>query len=337
MISPRPIPELLHVDPAGFRETVVAAYQPVVLRGLVRDWPAVRAGATSAAALADYVKGFDRGAPVETFMGPAAINGRFFYRDDMAGFNFERRPQRIGELFDRLLAPPEDAAPLSLYAGAVPTPEHLPGFQQANPLALLDPRIAPRMWIGNASIVAAHYDLSDNLACVVAGRRRFTLFPPEQVANLYVGPLDHTIAGQSASMAFVQDPDLQRHPRMAEAMQAAQTAELEPGDAIYIPTLWWHSVQSLDRLNVLVNYWWDEQPPDSGSPLEALIHGVLAIGHMPQPRRAAWRAMFDHYVFKTGGEPAEHLAPEHRGVLGTSTPDLRRRIRAFLLRGMSRP
>ena len=35
-------------------------------------------------------------------------------------------------------------------------------------------------------------------------------------------------------------------------------ADLEPGDAIYIPALWWHAVQATGELNVLVNYWWNE-------------------------------------------------------------------------------
>ena len=79
------------------------------------------------------------------------------------------------------------------------------GSTADNRLELLPPELArPRIWLGNRSEVSAHFDLSDNIACVVAGRRRFTLFPPDQVANLYVGPLDHTMAGQPASMVAAQ-------------------------------------------------------------------------------------------------------------------------------------
>src|SRR6185295_10671014 len=98
----------------------------------------------------------------------------------------------------------------------------------------------------NRTRIAAHHDLPDNLACVVAGRRRFTLFPPEQLNNLYVGPLDFTPAGQPISRVDIDTPDLETYPRFAEALNAARRAELGPGDAVYIPALWWHDVLSLE-------------------------------------------------------------------------------------------
>ncbi len=65
------------------------------------------------------------------------------------------------------------------------------------------------------------------------------LFPPEQAANLYVGPLDMTMAGQPTSMVDLEQPDLARFPRFASAQASAQMVLLEPGDAIYIPAMWW--------------------------------------------------------------------------------------------------
>ena len=331
------VAEWRDVTPAVFRTEIVPACAPAVLRDVARSWPAVEHGRSSVRALCAYLEGFDRGAAVEAFVGPADIDGRYFYAKDLRRFNFERRQGPIGEVlrYVERLAGQQDAP--SVYVGAASVPECLPGFERENRLDLLDGIGAvPRIWFGTPSQVGSHFDQSDNFACVVAGRRRFTLFPPEQVANLYVGPLDHNMAGQPTSMVSVRDPDFEAFPRFREALAAAQAAELEPGDAIFIPALWWHNVEAVSDFNLLVNYWWDDAPQGSASPFEAMVHGLLALGELSPQRRTAWRALYDHYVFRDHGDPAAHLAPQHRGILGTPTPQLRDRIRHFLLRGLSR-
>jgi hypothetical protein len=330
------LPETERIDLRAFREEVVPAYRPLVLRGLVADWPTVQAAGSDGGAWS-LLSRFDRGRDAEAFLAPPETRGRYFYRDDMRGFNFERRVGPFGEIVRDILALADRADAPAIYIGSVPTAEVLPGFEASHQMPLLPTQLAaPRIWVGNRSEVSAHFDLSDNIACVVAGRRRFTLFPPDQVANLYVGPLDHTMAGQPASMAPLHSPDHDRYPRFAEALGSAMTAELEPGDAIYIPTLWWHHVEALSPFNILVNYWWEDLPQRAGEAFEAMVHAILGIAHLPPERRRAWRAMFDHYVFREEGDPVAHLAPEHRGILASPTPQLRQRIRQFLMRSLGR-
>lgn len=332
-----PIREIALPDAATFQREVVGGYAPVVMRGLVRDWPAVRAGGESMEAIAAHLLGFDRGASAEAFIGAPGIGGRFFYSPDMKGFNFERRRGGFAELLRYLLGVVGKEEAPSVYAGALETTQMLPGFAEANPLPLLAGLDAPpRIWLGNRSIISTHFDASDNVACVVAGRRRFTLFPPDQIHNLYVGPLDRTVAGQPTSMVELNAPDFERFPRFRDALAAAQTAELAPGDAIYIPALWWHQVEALAPFNCLVNYWWNDSP-DASARFDAMVHAVLTVSHLPPERRAAWAAMFDTFVFREHGDPAAHLAPEHRSVLGAPTPQLRQYIKAYLLRGLGRP
>jgi hypothetical protein len=328
------IDEIEGIDPIGFRERVMPGARPMVLRGLAKDWPLVREGAPQA--VAGRIAACDLGRPLETFVGPPAIEGRFFYEPGMRGFNFERRSQPLSQTLAWLLAHAEDQAPDCVYAGAVDVRSDLPRLAGELALDLLGERAQPRIWIGNAVEVSPHFDQSHNIACVIAGRRRFTLFPPEQVANLYVGPLEFTVAGQPLGMVSPDAPDLERYPRFRQALQSAQSAELEPGDAIYIPPLWWHHVRSLAPFNVLVNWWWEEAPAGSGSPFEALVHGLLAIRALQAAERKAWRAMFDHYVFQMGEDPAAHLDPQSRGVLGPMNPQLSQQIRAFLMRGLQR-
>lgn len=321
------------VDAETFTKEVLQEYRPVILRGQVRHWAAVRASAHGDRAMAEYLAGFGGGRPLEVMIGAPEIAGRFFYNDDLSGFNFQRQQVTLGQLLGELLRFAEQgvADPHALYANAATAPEHLPGWDAANALGLPTGNAPARLWIGNATQVATHYDQSNNVACVVHGRRRFTLFPPDQIANLYIGPLDHTMAGPPSSMVDPDAPDLARYPRFEEAMAHAQVAELERGDAIFIPAIWWHHVRALDRLNVLVNYWWSAEA--TASPFGALIHALMSIRDLPAPEKAAWRSWFDHYVFgPEAGGAAEHLPASARGILSAASPARTERLRAFLIR-----
>src|SRR3546814_610472 len=234
----------------------------------------------------------------------------------MRALNFARGRAPLGEVLGRLLRDRADPAPHAMAVQSEVLPELLPGFAEANAISLLPITAAPRIWIGNAIRVAPHYDLKENIGVVAAGRRRFTLFPPEQMANLYPGPLELTPAGTPISMVDLAAPDLDRYPGFATAMASAETATLAPGDAIYIPFHWWHGVDSLDRFNVFVNYWWNEARDDLGNPYDALIYGLYALRHLPADQRAVWRDVFDRYVFATDGDPVAHLPDHAKGEIG---------------------
>src|SRR5690606_16293435 len=330
------VPVWHDVDVERFRAEIAPQNRPAVLRGLVRSWPAVRESKRSPRAFADYVLRFDAGQPIRALRADPSVKGRFFYREDMRGLNFERRPETFRSALDALLALIDVEQPPATYIESTPIPEHLPGFTQENVLPLLPATVAPRIWIGNAITVQTHFDLNDNIACVVAGRRRFTLFPPDQLPNLYVGPFDFTLSGPPVSMVSLQEPDFARYPKFKEALEHAQTAELEPGDALFIPYFWWHNVESLETCNVLVNYWWNPARSFGGSPFDCLLHAIMTLRDLPPAQREAWRIVFDHYVFQKNGDPMAHLAPEHRGMLGAMTPQKAREIRAILLRVLGR-
>jgi hypothetical protein len=324
------IAEWRDVTSEQFENEIVARNEPAVLRGLVDQWPATAAAQSSAGSIRDYLAHLDRGATVRTFVGEPEMGGRFFYRPEFDGFNFGVAEAPFAKLLSVLS---DESDGRHVYMGSTYTEEILPGFEEENPLMLVASKpTQPRIWIGNSSRIAPHFDESDNIACVVSGTRRFTLFPPEQVENLYAGPIDHTVAGQPTSLVDLAEPDFARFPRFVEALKHGRMAELQPGDAIYIPALWWHGVQATGRFNVLVNYWWQDTPPDAGSPMNALGAALLSIGLLPEEKRLGWRAIFDHYVFSGRDESIEHI-PEHaRGILGKSTPELRRFMREFLVR-----
>lgn len=307
------------------------AFEPVLFRGLATEWPLVDAGRRDCREAASHVLRFDKGIASKTMLAPPDAQGRFFYADDMRGYNFAVDNVGFEPIFRQLIELADRAEAPAIYAGSNPIDVFLPGFAEANHLPLDIPPASARIWIGNASHVAPHFDVSHNIAVAGLGRRRFTLFPPNQTANLYVGPLDVTIAGQPVSMVDIRQPDLARYPRYAQVMEHALVAELEPGDALYIPTLWWHCVEALDPVNILVNYWYNA--PQYSSPFAALIHAMLAVRDLPQAERSAWQSWFGEYVFGDNASAiADHLPLHARGVAGPPSKGRAEAIRSFILK-----
>lgn len=320
-------------DPHSFAlADAVAAARPLVIRGLCRDWPLVRAARESHSAFAQALAALDNGASVDVLHMPPEAGGVVGYNAALDGFNYRHFKVAVTEALARLAA-------YSRVEGEVPSlalqsallADCAPGFFDAHPLPCLPASVQPRLWVGNRVTTPAHFDASQNLAVSICGRRRFTLFPVEQVANLYIGPLDFAPTGAAITMARPDAPDFERFPRLREALDSALVAELEPGDALYLPPLWWHQVESLEALNALVNYWWMPVQPASG--MDALLHARLAFSSLPVQERCNWRALFEHYVFGEE-DPVAHIPEARRGVLGEWDADtlarLRERIRAGL-------
>ena len=330
MNPPAPIDEQAGPLSAEGLAAIRAANRPVVIREAAEHWPAVAAGRQGGAATVAYLKQHATQRPVGAIAARPEERGRFFYNEGMTGMNFAKGQGLLPMFLDDLLHAADLADPPAMAVQSEVLANIMPGFVAENRFAPLD-HVSPRIWIGNRIIVAPHYDVMENLAVCMAGRRRFTLFPPEQIANLYPGPLEVTPAGTPVSMVDMTAPNLDQFPRFAEAWATARSATLEPGDALYIPYCWWHGVESLEPVSILVNYWWnDAAPQGAGAPYDALLHALLALRPLPPEQRAIWRTFFDYYVHETSGSPAAHLPPHARGVLGAPEPRLFDRMRMLL-------
>jgi len=319
-------------------DALLESTTPVVIRGLAAEWPAVVASRRGPLDAIAYLRGFANDAmPVTATIAPPEACGRIFYDASMRGFIFRREQVAAGAALATLARERDNENAPLIYLGATTLDTWFPGFAGDNRIEFGDRTPLASIWIGNRSRVPAHHDLPDNLACVVAGRRRFTLFPPGQIENLYIGPLDVTPAGQPVSLVDPQAPDLERFPRFREAWSHAQVAELGPGDAVVIPSLWWHAIDALEGVNVLVNYWWRRTPEWMDAPLNALMAGLLAIRQLPAHERAHWKRMFDHYVFNADDANRAHIPEPARGVLApfdeAGAANLRRVLRQRLDRG----
>ena len=330
------IAERTGLDPRAIPASVLEGTQPLVLRGLVSSWPIVRAACESGKAAADYLRRFYQDATVGALLGAPEIGGRFFYNDDLSGFNFQPARLKLDTVLDEIARFASEQNPPAIYVGSTTVDTCLPGFRAENDLEMGDRQPLVSVWIGNRTRIAAHHDLPDNIACVVAGHRRFTLFPPDQLENLYVGPLDFTPAGQAISLVDFSTPDLGRFPKFAQALKHAQSAELGPGDALFIPSMWWHHIESLDSFNVLVNYWWRRSPAFMDSPMNALMMAIMTVRDLPPEQRAAWENLFRHYVFEQNAETAAHIPPAAQRVLAPLDDATARDLRARLLKKLNR-
>jgi hypothetical protein len=319
-------------------QDLLAANEPVVLKGIARRWELVEAGLRSVDDAMNYLRGFYNGRILSaSFAGPEA-EGRLFYNDDFTRLNFEARRSKLGEVLDEIRTHLEDDPAPTIYIGSTIVDSYLPGLRQHNDLgfAALGVDAPPAIWIGNRTVASCHFDAPNNIACVAVGRRRFTMFPPSQVSNLYPGPMELNPGGQVVSLVNFVSPDFEKFPRFREALAAGYSAVLEPGDAIFVPSMWWHHVEGLSPFNTLINYWWTTAPKYIPTPMSSLYHAMWSLRDRPQSEKEAWRQLFEYYVFGPSERAGEHLPERARGLLGPIDESLARQIRAMLLNSLNR-
>ncbi len=341
----KPIRTLDNIRAQAIPTEVYESQEPLVLKGLVSHWPLTQAGLRAPEEAIALLNSHSSGKPAPVYFGEPGVR-RLAYNEDMSGLNFTIKKADISATLDEILAQlgaPD--APLR-YIASNAIEVFFPSLRDDNdlpfagdyfaqqPLELADPHRG--IWIGTPCISPCHYDAQRNIACVAVGQRRFTLFPPEQVHNLYPGPLELNPGGPAITLVDFDQPDYQRFPRFAEAAAVGQEALLEPGDAIFIPCMWWHQVESLSPLNVLVNYWWNSYPKIRGQAMNVLYHALLSIRDRPEQEKQAWKQLFNYYVFNSDSAAGEAIPEAARGYLGEIDDNQARKLRAMLLQKLNR-
>ncbi|KAL9047208.1 MAG: hypothetical protein Q9214_000160, partial [Letrouitia sp. 1 TL-2023] len=90
-----------------------------------------------------------------------------------------------------------------------------------------------------------HYDVMANVLCQIRGSKRVIMFPPEDVSFLEIDPGASSSSINVFETDFSQDPAL-KHTNPYETI-------LQPGEVLFIPPVWMHSVSPLENLSVSVN------------------------------------------------------------------------------------
>lgn len=329
--------EIHNVTPDNVLEHIMEATQPIIFRDFAKNWPIVIAGKSSINDGADYIRTIYSNEPVSACLGDPQTKGRVFYNDDMTGFNYGGGQVNLNVVLDKLIAHADDAMPPTMYMGSTEVSRWFPKFTEENDSGISQFNPLTSMWIGNQSKIAAHYDFPHNLACSVIGERRFTLFPPDQIDNLYVGPMEFAPGGQDISLVDFDDPDFDKYPKFIHAIEHAQVAELKAGDALFLPSMWWHHVAGQNALNVLVTHWWRDTPSYMGRPNNALMAAMLSIRSLPKEQRKAWQSIFNHYIFEHDNTDLNHIPKHALDVLTMPLDEVSaRKLRADLLNKLKR-
>lgn len=77
----------------------------------------------------------------------------------------------------------------------------------------------------------------DNILIQLTGKKRVTLFRPRDALNLYLN-------GDKSEVVDIDNPDLQKYPKFKNAVR--YECILHPGDALFIPAMWFHNIITLD-------------------------------------------------------------------------------------------
>lgn len=319
-------------------ESLIAADEPFVLRGVADEFEMLSRWPTDAEGWLASLSSI-----CGTRMVPV-VTGLMGDRGYVKGSQLPGQPRmlattlsgmrRVEEVVRDLLLIERHEVPNFLYVHSTSVAEYLPEIEDMLS-QLRVPRGAQdgdwRLWVSSGrNSIHCHYDKHRNLSTVLLGNKTFVLFPPEQLPNLYVSPMEGAGYGTPASLVDVLEPDFERHPRYRRALESALRAVLGPGDTLFIPSCWWHYVETRS-LCAAVNVWWKELSNEEYANANAVfLSGLLWLRDLPRHWRRIWRAQFEHFIFALDGDPYAHLSPECQGYAGAATPESLERIQRLL-------
>ena len=236
----------------------VAQNEPCVLRGVLADWEPVRRWDDQ------HIRATCRHRTVPIRHSEASSE-RNFGRLDRSGVYTREGGVTVPELLDALANAHSKGQPAAMYAAQVRLRTHLPELlAEARPepgcLEALGTRWrnSPSLYMGCGARTHVHFDLLENVMCVVRGRKSVTLWHPADSMLLYPG------GGGSELFSRVADPleASSNFPLLCRAAPFALHVELSAGDALYIPCCWWHDVRTPRGERSLSISYWCQQPLD---------------------------------------------------------------------------
>ena len=239
-----PIERVKGLDSDTFVRDYLEPGRPVVVCGAMDDWPATGSWTF------DYLRArcADHILPI-----------RYFKEGARDGLDFSVKNMRLSEYFDIICTdhPERDRYYIATELVAEVFPEVAseigrPSFVPVNERTReLD---HPTVWAGRDNFTQLHYHPgSEVISSQVLGSKHFALFPPSETRYMYSNPWWVKRFNWSRVNAFRYEEMRDSYPDLDKARRFE--CRLQPGEQIYIPPYWWHSVDSAGPAILITSFW----------------------------------------------------------------------------------
>ncbi|MEW6775593.1 MAG: cupin-like domain-containing protein [Bdellovibrionota bacterium] len=231
-----PVEEIHPPFPADIEIIRMDMKSPAVLRGYARDWPAL------AKWNGEYFRNefSDTRVPIASYVG-----GRVNFLEGV-GVDYSELP-----LGDMLQATRQESRSFAIGAPLERFPARLREDLRRPAVCEDAAWVRSKVFISPGGIGAPlHRDIPHNIYVQIAGRKKWILFSPADNANVYPYPLFSKLP--AFARADAETPDFGRFPCLRDARP--WECVLEPGDALLLPSFFWHQTRALD-FSISVNFW----------------------------------------------------------------------------------
>jgi hypothetical protein len=240
-MEPMAIPRITPPSAEEFAARYVRGSQPVIVRGAIDAWPAMERWS------GDY---FRRRFGNREVPALQARGGALY--DTQSGAHYGT--VRVAEYVDALDAQTRSELYMAFRVQDV-MPELLDDIVPP-PYCGAAPWRSTKLWFAGPDTKSPlHRDLPHNLYAQIIGRKRFLLLDRRRTRMVH----RHSFLSRvpNCSPVDAESPDLDRFPRFRDA--PLLLADLQRGDLLYIPSLWWHQARSVGT-SVSVNLFWAHGP-----------------------------------------------------------------------------
>lgn len=222
-----PVDRVENISKADFVKNYYRPQKPVLITGLTKKWPAYTKWKL------DYIQERAGDQIVPLYDNEPAKDKESVYAP--------KREMKLYDYIEILKTKPTDLR-IFFYEILKKMPELLNDFEYPDIGLKFFKRLPALFFGGGKSKVFMHYDidLPDSMHFHFDGDKVVNLFSPEQTKFLYRIPFSiHNLEDID-----MDNPDFKKYP----ALQYAQgiRAEMQHGDALYMPSGYWHSIRYLN-------------------------------------------------------------------------------------------